>query len=822
MVMYVLEHFGCLFQVFALRFQRHKDEGAILIGCRLDKREPFYTNLRNSGLFNHVVSYVPAGENETTQQATFDVINEEYGSLFEKNKINIQTVNKAYVFSDWQSSLPLYLNIHGLEFVTVEPMMSGNALRFTAESWHHSAYKSGFCSFAFYELSRHLAPLDNAREGIRKLLIFPDTKLKDSEYIERFDFLGNFDKVCCEVKEKILNCFVFSQEELSCFQNRNVSLLLLSSSSTLTFQAGTTGLNLGGSIYTNNEIELVYAILCDYYYDKRNILMFKPHPNDLDFGGDTFISNGAIRMTIDMPIEFMRWVPELRIRQLLMLSSSSEYKLEGFVESRVAPGLEFLDCFRYLNKLYAIFGIIRSHISCRFVNYYGVPRGIIEQLYEINFDDYPCRHFESANELPFFDKNEIYIVNASCNNLTVVPSVDKGRLQFVSKPGNFEPVQHKPLLLARLYASPVDCVIFFTNSLYEYCFADLDCLDLLDFVVPIVIKKEVITENPLDEVHDDTIFVFAKNPQTRKMISTTHLTKDLPFSGVRISTNEISGNRLMLERRKAIEFAVFNAASVKLKHINLFSSIASSNSKVLCICDETISDMTKQSLMKQTHKNIEILEICANSVSSLTIDADYVLVPCEGMAYNENFLSYLLACSPNAPFASASISVTRNRFHRFWVNGIYVNKIGDNLFRGCTLVKPELLRQSFYDASHNYAFMGINLVTIDIRDYYKALLASKEARRYYFWGAGFNALEILLNIDLSHLEIRGIVDSNPLLEGETIKGVPIVNMAAIEDVSSYDAVLITPFEPEQEIYDELKKFLPTEKIVRLGYNMRLN
>ena len=246
----------------------------------------------------------------------------------------------------------------------------------------------------------------------------------------------------------------------------------------------------------------------------------------------------------------------------------------------------------------------------------------------------------------------------------------------------------------------------------------------------------------------------------------------------------------------------------------------SSHKKVLIVINGKIRDETMDSILRQNYGNFEIAPDYLDR--KYRAEVDYVLIPYDGIVYNEHFLSYMLTSAADAESVTTSLAVFSESSLFFNVTSRHLKRLRGEVYYGCSLIKPEFLLSTDYrklSAFHYVEFSDKDLVQITYRDYVDAVITSDNRKRYFLWGAGSNTRYVLDRIDSSQQTIIGIVDSDPLLSGQLIDGIPVVNVEALADEQKYDAVLITPLRWEKEIYSQLEKMIPEEKILCFGYSI---
>ncbi len=84
-------------------------------------------------------------------------------------------------------------------------------------------------------------------------------------------------------------------------------------------------------------------------------------------------------------------------------------------------------------------------------------------------------------------------------------------------------------------------------------------------------------------------------------------------------------------------------------------------------------------------------------------------------------------------------------------------------------------------------------------------------RRVILWGAGQLAMKLLTLPALAQIEVRALVDNNPVLRGKTLKGAPIVGPQAIADTP--EPILIATLLHADEIIAQIRRLGLTNPVL---------
>jgi len=534
-VIYVLEHFGGLSHLLTLRLLKHRDERAILAVVSAEQKKYFLTKLICNNLFDYVLEYQNCGLQEASEQKTIEALSTEYDELLGKHGIDIERIRLGYVFYDVFACFSLYLHNRNIDIITVE-IEPDYIWRY-----HHrfvSAIKILLASSTYYDCVSKILPTDSNREVIKKVLVYPETEVKDNDFVERYDFNANFLKVSEDDKRKILHCF---SNDLERMDDDGISLLLPSSIGWLNFITAlyTPQANVAQFFYNQHKYDLLFAVICDYFYDRQYQLIVHSHPaKKIDH--KIFQKDCLIRIDDEMPIEFLLYVPGLKIQEVLAIETSSTDKMKSMIKTDRSLGRSFISAFHYMDKLYVVQKMVNMYIENNTVFCYGIPDKTCTSLYNCNFDDHDKRQFIKIYKLQPFDGANCYIINSSWLE--------------------HEPITNNALLLKTLEEASEESVVFFINSLQEYCFTDLNNLSLLAHITPLIIRRKPLRDSPLCETYDQVVYVFSKSKRIHEALKTVSFTKQMLFSGVEIVVSPVTTVQAETEHRKCIDFSVGVAA----------------------------------------------------------------------------------------------------------------------------------------------------------------------------------------------------------------------------------------------------------------------
>lgn len=264
-------------------------------------------------------------------------------------------------------------------------------------------------------------------------------------------------------------------------------------------------LTRNGEFFTVSERILTYQLLIDYYLSNENVIL-KPHPADRSPYEDYMDDVDVFIMRSKFPSEFLPFVPNIKINKIITINSSSVNNLNEFIDEIQILDKEYLDFYpaihRY-NVAFDLMKLIQSEQTSYF--HYGVSDKQIQNFVKNCIQD--DKYVTSRLNLKNIPSNSVSIIN----NLTQDES-----LQLLSSMENVDD----------------SVVLIFVNQNEDYRFYNPIKPDLINYFVPLTIKKRRLKKNILADLKDETIYVFCKDTDTRRKIMYHHFNKELRHTGI--------------------------------------------------------------------------------------------------------------------------------------------------------------------------------------------------------------------------------------------------------------------------------------------------
>jgi len=105
-----------------------------------------------------------------------------------------------------------------------------------------------------------------------------------------------------------------------------------------------------------------------------------------------------------------------------------------------------------------------------------------------------------------------------------------------------------------------------------------------------------------------------------------------------------------------------------------------------------------------------------------------------------------------------------------------------------------------------------------VAEYIEGKLKKWNVRSFYIYGAGTHTDQLLSQLNLERIPVKGIFDRDAGKAGTTLRGLPIYHVGELPDLRP-EAVLISSFTYEDEIYEQLAKTMPRQRVLRY-YGLR--
>jgi hypothetical protein len=322
---------------------------------------------------------------------------------------------------------------------------------------------------------------------------------------EWIDFNLLFNNIPDEYKNSIYKCL---DENISSIQEKDSCLVLSNSYTVLTTK---TRLDYA-------HMHLVNQLAVDYYNhnDESRIIVkehFYSHPS---LTLDKYIENPIVLDKV-VPFEFYKFIPNLSINRVLSIATTAIDKIADCVKENIRLGESYFAYFRLCHKLFFAFFLHLKLNSGRTVCNWakGLNAEFIHNFAHFCFNDFP--NYEPKMGFGW--------QSLRGDNFIIMDEV---------------PPENKKELIAGLDGTDPLTKIVFLNTKKDFAFFDLERLDLLEYIIPFVIKKNSVSNKCISDTEDETLFFFCKDKTVRDAARTFSMQKFLKHTNLMLYISAVS------------------------------------------------------------------------------------------------------------------------------------------------------------------------------------------------------------------------------------------------------------------------------------------
>ncbi|MDR1215745.1 MAG: hypothetical protein LBK25_03585 [Treponema sp.] len=425
-----------------------------------------------------------------------------------QNNIDFNDFSNIYSITDIYGEFEVYLSIKNIPHIVIEPFIKDfNSLDDPQKYFKiKEVVKAAHPSYAEV-LEKHKA-LYGTGDICKKRLRAENKTSDHSKSLpkdEWVDFNLLFDNIPDEYKNSICKCL---DKKIASLQEKASCLVLPNSGGICSFF---TQLDFA-------HINLVYQLALDYYnHNDESCIFVKEHPyRAVDFSLDKYIENSIV-LDVTVPIEFYRFIPNLSVNKVLAVMTTAVDKIADCVKENVRLGSSYFDYFRLCHK---IFFALSLHLKlnngetvCNYAK--GLNVEFIHNFAHFCFDNFP--NYEPKMDFGWQSlKGDNFII------MDEVP------------PGN------KKELVAGLDGTDPLTKIVFLNTKKDFAFFDLEHLDLLEYIIPFIIKKTAVSNKCISDTEDETLFFFCKDKIVRDAARTFSMQKSLKHTKLMLYISAVS------------------------------------------------------------------------------------------------------------------------------------------------------------------------------------------------------------------------------------------------------------------------------------------
>ncbi|XOI99621.1 hypothetical protein ACMX2M_28110 [Paenibacillus polymyxa] len=514
-----------LLQSMVHKLLYHKSKKAILLTTNfLVEKFPIHSKMY-SLFFDEVVVY---HSHEIKGQEKLDLLdntNDYFTRFFEKEKINLDDLDHIFV-SCAHSFFGIYLINIKKNFIFMEDasgLLSRPEILMNIE-------KKLF--LAKHEISESFGLYNGDNELILEKYCNLQVQLpgfKDSKAVH-IDIVKSLDLLLPNELEIVLN--FFGVDHINFDEN---SMLIL----TQHFA------NLG--IMSFEDQILIYQLLVDYFSLDYKVI-FKLHPDDLMYYNLLFPESVSLKGKF--PAELLPYAFKNPPKAALTVSSTAINNIGDQFERKIIFDNNFEYEFKKIHRYYTALKFLDLlSYSNRKIYSYGVNEAIMKNL--INYSD-----------LNLYNRSlyELSNINDISNNCIVV--LDKHDCD----------VDENIDIIKCIKELDSNSVLLFLNSNEDYWFYSLESKKLLLDMIPITITKTANAKDIYQDLESETIYIYTKNEEVKKMIAESEFKRKLDNTGIVLGVEKKTQDEL---RIKVLE-GILEATEKRLLHyIKLNKELAS-------------------------------------------------------------------------------------------------------------------------------------------------------------------------------------------------------------------------------------------------------
>lgn len=236
---------------------------------------------------------------------------------------------------------------------------------------------------------------------------------------------------------------------------------------------------------------------------------------------------------------------------------------------------------------------------------------------------------------------------------------------------------------------------------------------------------------------------------------------------------------------------------------------------------------TYTSIMNQTYKKFTVYTKNIKDINIEDLGGDLIYYIDEGYVIEPNFLEDIveqytggdIICYMNELFRENGTSFYKAVLPDIYKKDdvLYINSCKHN---SIVFKKEYFINNLVQISNQKYLpidivdFLNLKLVKTKLSKYIEDITKSIRNERIFIYGAGGHTLDLLNNIDLSKINVCGIIDKNPELENTVAKGIKVYNKNKLKDLRA-DYIIISSASYEADIFEDLRKEYEEEKLVTI-------
>jgi hypothetical protein len=510
MVLFYCGHGGTMSQIISIKCHRHGDEEAVLSFPRIEfQQSNFAKRLVEENIFNKIILMATAFScKEGSIEKQEEKICGYFDTVAAENGIDFNSFSDIYIIQDVTGELPVYLSMRNIPYILIEAYID------SYQQFNYLGRYSAWESVSTITHSSYTAVLEKHKAlcgtgNICKKRLRAENKTSDHSKSlpkdEWIDFNSLFDNISDEYKNIICKCL---DENINLVREKDSCLVLPNSAGFVT--------KIAKLDYAH--INLIYQLAVDYYnHNDESCIIVKEHPHGIiALSLDKYIEYPIV-LDPGIPIEFYRFIPNLSINKVLSVMTTAVDKIADYIKENIRLEKNYFAHFRLCHKLFFAFSLhLRLNSGKTNCNYAkGFNAEFIHNFVRFCFDDFP----DYKPEMKFGWQN------LKGDNFIIIDEVP--------------PESKKDLISGLDGADPLTKIVFL-NTKKDFAFFDFERLDLLEYIVPFVIKKTAVSNKCISDTEDETLFFFCKDKAVRDAAKTFSMQKSLKHTKLLIHISAMS------------------------------------------------------------------------------------------------------------------------------------------------------------------------------------------------------------------------------------------------------------------------------------------
>jgi hypothetical protein len=510
MVLFYCGHEGTMSQIISIRCHKHTHEEALLSVPRDDfQQSNFAKRLVEEKVFNKIIVMKHAFSfKEESVEKQEQKISDYFDTKAEQNDIDFKNFSDIYITQDIVGEFQVYLSMKNIPYIMIEAYIEGQQQlddlnRYSACELIIKAAHPSYTEV----LQKHKALCGDG--DICKKRLRAENKTSDhskslpkDDWVD-FNFL--FDNISDEYKNIIGRCL---DENIAPVQEKDFCLVLPNSD----------GVVSRNTRLDSAHMHLVHQLALDYYNhsDESHIIVKRHLYSHPSFTLDKYIENPIVLDPV-IPIEFYRFIPNFSINKVLSVTTTAVGKIADCIKENIRLEESFFAHFRLCHKLFFAFSLhLRLTIGKTVCNYAkGFNAEFIHNFARLCFDDFP--NYKPEMGFRWQDLKG--------DNFTIIDEVP--------------PESKKDLIVGLNGADPLTKIVFL-NTKKDFAFFDFARLDLLEYIVPFVIKKTAVSNKCISDTDDETLFFFCKDKSIRDAAKSCSMQKSLKHTKLTLYMSAVS------------------------------------------------------------------------------------------------------------------------------------------------------------------------------------------------------------------------------------------------------------------------------------------